>query len=110
MTTRAPYSRAISQVRSVEPESTTRISSAQRTLASVRGRLDSSFRVTSAMERVLGIHAETTHVFSHAARFNRSDVLQELKKWRRSNPGLRAEDSRGRLSPCLGKLRSGSRD
>src|ERR1700722_966718 len=51
----APKDCAISRVRSFEPESTTTISSAQRTLSSVRGRLASSFIAIMATESVLGI-------------------------------------------------------
>src|ERR1700732_1141198 len=48
----APNDLAISTVRSVEPESTTTISSATRTLASVRARLSASLRVMIATESV----------------------------------------------------------
>ncbi len=50
--TLAPNDLAISTVRSVEPESTTTISSAKRTLASVRARFSSSFSVMIATESV----------------------------------------------------------
>src|SRR6185437_10069403 len=48
----APNSRAISGVLSTEPESTMMISSAQRTLARVRGRFFSSLVAIMATERV----------------------------------------------------------
>src|ERR1700746_3498706 len=51
--TRAPNSRAISRVRSFDPESTSTISSAQRTLASVRPMLASSSIATMATESVM---------------------------------------------------------
>src|ERR1700722_3638488 len=53
----APKFQAISTVPSVEPESTTTISVAQRTLSSVRGRFASSFLVMIATERVFPIQA-----------------------------------------------------
>src|ERR1700726_701219 len=48
----APNDLAISTVRSLEPESTTTISSANRTLASVRARLSASLSVMIATESV----------------------------------------------------------
>src|SRR5215467_11604303 len=50
---RAPCSRAISQVRSFDPESTSTISSAQRTLPRVRPMLASSSIATMATESVI---------------------------------------------------------
>src|SRR5271155_4963445 len=55
--TLAPNAEAISTVLSVEPESTTTISFAQRTLSRVRRRLAASFFVMMATERVFPIHS-----------------------------------------------------
>src|ERR1700733_13072799 len=52
VTKRALWDSATARVASVDPESTMTISSAQATLASVRGRFASSFSVTMATERV----------------------------------------------------------
>src|SRR5438034_1292909 len=109
----------MSQVRSVEPESTTTISSAQRMLSSVRGRLDSSFSVTMAMERVSGIQ-ERMQVFSHARRdecpADRATWGQPARLSSERELGLVAadaklkngeqarQDSRGRLSPHLARI------
>src|SRR5436309_2271698 len=81
MTTRAPYSRAISQVRSVDPESTTTISSAQRTLSSTRPRFASSLSATIAMERVSGKFRfdRRAKVFSHNDRCGPSGARKMLR-------------------------------
>src|SRR6185437_4361948 len=64
----------MSQVRSVDPESTTTISSAQRTLSSTRPRFDSSLSATMAMESVSGI-AKDVETAALGCRIERSSTV-----------------------------------
>src|SRR5947209_14839792 len=71
--TRAPYSRAMSHVRSEEPESTRTISLAQRTLSRTCPMLASSFKATIAIESESGMETKSEdngQVFSHRLQEN----------------------------------------
>src|ERR1700736_3423151 len=88
--TLAPYSRAISQVRSVEPESTRMISSAHRTLANVRPIFASSFIATSATDNPISKQMYSAGVArnSHSG----DEIVNGRDKKRRGMPRVFCED------------------